>query len=270
MKPPLSAGRAVRGALLGATLFCGLSACSTLPGWMLLQGQSAITDYRHFDNAPIARGASPSSLQAAPAPLQWPGGLTTDAAESLLASNGTVAFVVIRRGVVVYERYFNGYARDSVTTSFSMAKSVVSALVGIAIAEGRIGSVDDPVTRYLPELRGNDPRFDRVTLRHLLAMRSGIAFEEAYRTPLSEAARFYLGPDLRAEVARLRTAGEPDQATSTRAATRSCSRWPSSAPPACRSHATSRRGCGSRWARSSTPAGASTAKPTVSRVRSAV
>ena len=212
MKPPFSAGRALRGALLGATLSCALSACSTLPGWMLLQGQSAITDYRHFDNAPIARAASPSSLPAAPAPLRWPGDLTTDAAESLLASNGTVAFVVIRRGVVAYERYFNGYARDSVTTSFSMAKSVVSALLGIAIAEGRIGSVDDPVTRYLPELRGNDPRFDRVTLRHLLAMRSGIAFEEAYRTPLSEAARFYLGPDLRAEVAKLRTAGAPDQA----------------------------------------------------------
>ena len=123
-----------------------------------------------------------------------------------------MAFIVIRRGSVVYERYFNGCARDTVTTSFSMAKSVVSALLGIAIGEGRIVSVDEPVTRHLPELRGNDPRFDRITLRHLLAMRSGIAFEEAYRTPLSEAARFYLGPDLRAEVAKLKIEGEPDRA----------------------------------------------------------
>ena len=190
----------------------GLSSCSALPGWMVLQGKSAITDHRHFDNAPIAKAPLPSALPSAPAPLQWPDGLAHDAAERLLAENGTVAFIVIRRGAVVCERYFNGYARDTVTTSFSMAKSVVSAWLGIAIGEGRIASVDEPVTRYLPELRGNDRRFDRITLRHLLAMRSGIAFEEAYRTPLSEAARFYLGPDLRAEVAKLKIEGEPDRA----------------------------------------------------------
>ena len=199
-------------AVVAVALSLGLSSCSAPPGWMVLQGKSAITDHRHFDNAPIVKAPLPAALPSAPAPLQWPDGLAQDAAERLLAENGTVAFIVIRRGAVVYERYFNGYARDTVTTSFSMAKSVVSALLGIAIGEGRIASVDEPVTRYLPELRGNDRRFDRITLRHLLAMRSSIAFEEAYRTPLSEAARFYLGPDLRAEVAKLKIEGEPDRA----------------------------------------------------------
>jgi CubicO group peptidase (beta-lactamase class C family) len=203
--------RSARVALLAFALAMGLSGCKALPGWMVLQGKSAITDHRHFDNAPIAKADRPSPLPAASAALQWPDGAQTADVERLLAENGSVAFIVLQRGAVVYERYFNGYSRDSVTTSFSMAKSVVSALVGIAIDEGRIAGVDDPVTRYLPELRRNDPRFDRITLRHLLTMRSGIAFDESYRSPLSEAARFYLGPDLRAEVAKLRIEGEPDQ-----------------------------------------------------------
>lgn len=62
--------------------------------------------------------------------------------------------------------------------SFSVAKSFVSTLVGIAIDEGLIGSVEDPVTDYLPELAVRDPRFERITLRDLLTMSSGIRFWE--------------------------------------------------------------------------------------------
>lgn len=189
-----------------------LAGCSTLPGWMILQGRSMITDHQHFDNAPIAASATPLPLPEAPAALPWPGGMDDSAADAWLADKGTVALLVLRRGQLVAERYFNGYQRDSVFTTFSMAKSVVSMMLGIAIADGRIASVDDPVTRYLPELLRNDPRFAQITLRHLLSMRSGIDFNESYGNPLGEAARFYLGPDLKGEVARLRIAGPPDQA----------------------------------------------------------
>jgi CubicO group peptidase (beta-lactamase class C family) len=208
----MTSSRVALAAGLAAALATGLAACATLPGWMIVQGQSAITDYRHFDNAPIVRSARVATLPVAPAALDWPGGKTDHQVERTLSDNGSVAFIVIRRGAVVYERYFNGYTRDSVFTSFSMAKSVISSLLGIAIAEGRIASVDDPVTRYLPELRRNDSRFDAITLRHLLAMRGGIAFDESYRSPFSEAARFYLTDDLRAEVAKLKVEGEPDRA----------------------------------------------------------
>ncbi len=208
----MTSRRTASGVGLAAVLATGLAACATLPGWMIVQGQSAITDYRHFDNAPIARAARVAAMPVVPASLQWPGGKSDAEVERTLSDNGSVAFIVIRRGVVVYERYFNGYARDSMFTSFSMAKSVVSSLLGIAIAEGRIASVDDPVTRYLPELRRNDPRFDAITLRHLLAMRGGIAFDESYRSPFSEAARFYLTDDLGAEVAKLKVEGAPDRA----------------------------------------------------------
>ena len=195
-----------------ALLLATLSGCSSLPMWMVLQGQSRITDHRHFDNAPLARAATPSPLPAAPTALHWPGGLDSAAAEADLAAHGTVALLVARHGQVIHERYFNGYAADSLATSFSMAKSVVSVLLGIAIDDGRIAGVDDPITRYLPELLANDPRFGRITLRHLLLMRSGIQFDEGYRSPFTEAARFYLSPDLRQQVARLRIEGQPDQA----------------------------------------------------------
>lgn len=188
-----------------------LAGCSTLPMWMVVQGRSQITDYRHFDNAPIASAAAPSPLPTAPAALRWPGGLDDAANAADLAGRGTVALLVARRGQLVHERYFNGYQADSITTSFSMAKSVVSVLLGIAIDDGRIVGVDQPITRYLPELRDNDARFERITLRHLLLMRSGIQFNEGYDSPFTEAARFYLATDLRAQVARLRIEGEPNQ-----------------------------------------------------------
>ena len=195
-----------------ALVLAALGGCASLPLWMVAQGQSQITDHRHFDNAPLARAAQPQPWPAAPAALRWPGGLDRSSAEADLAAHGTVALLVLRRGELVYENYFNGYAADSIATSFSMAKSVVSLLLGIAIDEGRIAGVDEPVTRWLPELLANDPRFGRITLRHLLMMRSGIQFDEGYRSPFTEAARFYLAPDLRREVARLRIEGEPDQA----------------------------------------------------------
>ena len=195
-----------------AALLVTLTACSTLPMWMVLQGRSAITDHRHFDEMTLQRAALGSPLPAAPVALRWPAGLDTAAAESDIAQRGTVALLVLRRGQRVYERYFNGYDANSITTSFSIAKSVVSVLLGIAIDDGRISGVDEPITRTLPELLAQDAAFGRITLRHLLLMRSGIRFDEGYGSPFSEAARFYLSPDLKAEVSRLRVESAPGQA----------------------------------------------------------
>ena len=73
--------------------------------------------------------------------------------ERFLAASDTTAFLILRGDTLLYEGYFNGYDHHSTQTSMSIAKSVLSALVGIAIGEGRIGSVDDPITRYAPDLR---------------------------------------------------------------------------------------------------------------------
>ncbi len=164
-----------------ATLLLG--GCSNLPMWMVVQRRSQITDYQHFDNAPIARAAVASALPLAPQALRWPGGVDDAAQDTDHTQRGTVALLVARRGQLVHERYYNGYGADSITTSFSMAKSVVSVLLGIAIDQGRVPGVNEPITRYLPELLANDPRFARITLRHLLTMRSGSVSTRATARP---------------------------------------------------------------------------------------
>jgi CubicO group peptidase (beta-lactamase class C family) len=77
---------------------------------------------------------------------------------------------------------FNDTQRDTIVESFSVAKSFTSALVGIAIDEGYIDSVDDPITDYLPELAIRDPRFENITIRDLLLMSSGLEYKE-FRLP---------------------------------------------------------------------------------------
>jgi CubicO group peptidase (beta-lactamase class C family) len=180
---------------------------------MIVQRKSSITDYRHFDETPIRKPAVASVLPIEPdANLKLPATINGLDFDTAMTANDTVAFIVVRHGKVVLERYYDGYRRDSITTSFSAAKSVVSAMVGIAIGEGKIGSVDEPITRYIPELARADARFVDVTIRNLLEMRSGIAFDEGYGMPWTDAARFYLGQDLMPLIDDLRIQGPPDRA----------------------------------------------------------
>jgi CubicO group peptidase (beta-lactamase class C family) len=104
--------------------------------------------------------------------------LKVDDFDSFLEKEKTQAFIVIQDDVILYENYFNDTERDSLLTSFSVAKSFVSALVGIAIAEGKIQSVDDPITDYLPELAVRDPGFEKITIRNLLMMSSGLDYQD--------------------------------------------------------------------------------------------
>jgi CubicO group peptidase (beta-lactamase class C family) len=206
---PASSWRLAAGVL--ATLAAALQAgCASLPGWMVMQGHAAITDHQHFHNAPVAASDRPRLLPAGSAPPRLPSGPQGADFETTLARSGTVAFIVLQRGQVVFERYYNGHQRDGWVTSFSVAKSVVSLLLGQAIADGQVGSVDDPITRYVPELLQRDGRFARVSLRDLLQMRSGIAFQEDYRSPFSDAGTFYLTPDLKAAIRGLRIEAAPD------------------------------------------------------------
>lgn len=104
--------------------------------------------------------------------------LEEDDFESFLESKDTNAFIVIQEDKVLYEKYLNGSERDSMMTSFSVAKSFTSFLIGAAIEDGFIESIDDPVTKYLPELGERDERFGDITIRHLLLMASGLEYSE--------------------------------------------------------------------------------------------
>lgn len=106
--------------------------------------------------------------------------------DAFLEDTGTWAFLVIQNDTILYERYFDEHQRESLLTSFSVAKSFASALIGIAIEEGYIKSVNDPITDYIPELAERDPRFREIQIRHLLMMASGLRFADN---------RFPLAPD---------------------------------------------------------------------------
>ena len=114
----------------------------------------------------------------------------------LLEQTRTRGLLVLREGCVVTEWYGAGADSDTLLTSFSVAKSVLATLVGIALERGELGSLDEPVTEHLPELAERDPRFEAVTLRHLMAMESGLRYEEA-GLPWSDDALTYYGTDLR-------------------------------------------------------------------------
>ena len=131
-----------------------------------------------------------------------------------LQASGTTAFLVVHDDDLVYERYFNGYNERSLNTSFSMAKSFASALVGIAIDEGHIKSVDEPITTYVPELLEKDKRFRSITIRNLLTMSSGIKYEKGGDLPWSEDAddtKTYYATDLRELALNCRIESKPGE-----------------------------------------------------------
>jgi len=126
--------------------------------------------------------------------------------DKYLADNKTVAFLVIRNDTIQYEKYFKGYDRESIVPSFSMAKSVTSILIGCAIDEGLIKSVEEPITNYIPELKKNG--FEKVSIKHLLQMTSGIDFNESYFNPFGDAASFYYGLNLRKQIGKMKLKNE--------------------------------------------------------------
>ncbi|MCC8194441.1 MAG: beta-lactamase family protein [Deltaproteobacteria bacterium] len=110
-----------------------------------------------------------------------------DVTTGFMRKNGVYGLLVLHDGVVVQERYRGGFGPGKRWTSFSMAKSLTGLLVGAAIADGRIKSLDDRVADYLPELaRG---AYAPVTIRQLLTMTSGVAWNENYRDAKSDVAK---------------------------------------------------------------------------------
>lgn len=111
------------------------------------------------------------------------------AVDALMASMNVAGLLVVQDGRILLERYARGHGPERRWTSFSVAKSLTSTLVGAAIRDGYIKSIDDPVTRYIPELAGSG--YDDVTVRQILTMTSGVKWNEDYRDPQSDVARMF-------------------------------------------------------------------------------
>lgn len=127
---------------------------------------------------------------------------------TVLASSETTAFLVIKNDSLLYERYFNEYTRESINTSFSVGKSITSLLVGRALDDGLIKSIDDPITNYLPALKQTDTQYQKITLSHLLNMRSGIQFKD-HDLPWGDKPKAYYHPHLRERIYELPVKTEP-------------------------------------------------------------
>ncbi len=95
-----------------------------------------------------------------------------NAAETYAKNHNSTAFVVMHKGKIVRESYWDGYSRDKTFSSHSMNKTVTALAIGLALDEGLIASVDDPVEKYLPRAKGTP--FGGRTIRHLLTMSSGV------------------------------------------------------------------------------------------------
>src|SRR5690606_17808316 len=141
-------------------------------------------DHRKFPARPLPTSPEPflypvAATEKAPRTIHADG--KELAFDAFLEQHRTVAFLVIQRDTILYERYFKGYDASRIHTSFSMAKSVISMLIGAAIADGLIADVDQPITDFIPELRARG--FEQVTVEHLLQMTSGLKFNESYANP---------------------------------------------------------------------------------------
>ena len=130
----------------------------------------------------VAAGATPSPLPPGP-PLK----LSLDV-DAYMAGQRSAALLVVHDGKLRLERYGLGFDAGGRWTTFSVAKSITSTLVGAALRDGLIRSMDDKVSDYLPEMKGS--AYDEVTVRQLMTMTSGVRWNENYADPSSDVAQF--------------------------------------------------------------------------------
>lgn len=176
-----------------------------------------IDEYNAFPQAKISKGESPfifpskkDSITETIKIKQTKNGITTHATlDEYLNTTSTTAFIIIKNDTVVFENYYNGYYRSDISTLFSTTKSVVSLLVGIAVDEGEIKSVNDFVTDYVPELKDADSNFQKLTIEHLLNMQAGLDFNESYTNPFKDMARLFYGRDQLRQLKKLNFSQEP-------------------------------------------------------------
>lgn len=121
-------------------------------------------------------------------------------------SLGTVSYVVVKNDSLLHEEYFDGYTHDSLSNSFSMAKSIVGLLVGIAITEGKIAK-NDYIQKYLPQFDAENR--NKVKVEDLLTMSSGINFSESYLNPFGFAAEALYGSNLKKLIYKYKSIEEP-------------------------------------------------------------
>jgi CubicO group peptidase (beta-lactamase class C family) len=205
--------------LLTFSLFIAMSVTqSPTYAWRILRyGESDTQDYRIFPERPVLNGKTyspiPRGHQGTPYEVEYPydGGMRREILDDLLKRTDTKAFLIVKDDQLIFETYLNS-SKNEINTSFSSAKSFNSALIGAAIADGYITSVDDPVIKYIPEIKGRG--LDTLTIRDLLLMNSGILYVEGgelpfYQAPFADDALTYYSADMRKTALGVQASGAP-------------------------------------------------------------
>jgi len=186
--------------------------------WRVVRyGQSDTQDYKIFPSRPIEKGSVTSLIprghQGTPNEVEYTyQGIThKQTLEELLKSTNTKAFLILKDDKLIYETYLNSSEND-IDTSFSSAKSFNSALIGAAIADGYITSVNDPVIKYIPEIAGRG--LDALTVRDLLMMNSGVRYVEGgelpfYQAPFADDVVTYYSSDMRKAALSVQASDSP-------------------------------------------------------------
>ncbi|MFM9935426.1 MAG: serine hydrolase domain-containing protein [Novosphingobium sp.] len=166
-------------------LLAALPTNADVLSWSVPQRDAA---FRAMDRLPVL--AEAREIAPSPTPLQLPTGrpLSIPGVEAYMASQRAAGLLIVQDGKVRFERYGLGFGPGGRWTSFSVAKSFTSTLVGAAIKDGAIRSLDDKVSRYIPDLRGS--AYDDVSVAQLLTMSSGVSWNEDYEDPKADVAMF--------------------------------------------------------------------------------
>lgn len=162
-------------------------------GYLKGHNTATIEDYQYFENRIIENGEA----------VQWPEASDynkeeiSPALRARLEQNQSIAFTVIQNDSIRYETYWGIGSRASRTNSFSMAKSVVGMLIGVAVQEGYIESIDQKIKDFIPEYDRSGDHFNtEVTIKHLLTMSSGMNWNEDYYNPFGVTAEAYFTQNL--------------------------------------------------------------------------
>ena len=182
-----------------AVAFCVMPAAAQVPlkpetpGLLRWTPEQQSEGYRsietYYRTSTVARGDHVRPLAKGGPTIEPPsgGGDTTWAVDVYMQTNNVSGLLVLKDGKVLLERYGLGRKPDDRWISFSVTKSITSTLVGAAIQDGKIKSLDDAVTLYIPELKGS--AYEGVTIRQLLTMSSGVKWNEDYTDRNSDVAR---------------------------------------------------------------------------------
>ena len=158
-----------------------------------LKGKTSANFYdkEDFDLRTVEKGSETLQL---PKSVYYNKTDLTGEIKDMLTKTNTGSYLVLRNDSIIAEHYFNGHSDTTASNSFSMAKSIITMLVQIAIQEGKIKSWDDKAITYLPWLKG--PHAKELTLRHLSTMTAGIEWSEKYKDPFSIMAKAYYSDDV--------------------------------------------------------------------------